>query len=53
MGLSFLSSSGDTWYNKGMAHVNMQENEDACYCFKMAQKRGNSKAESQVAKYCK
>ncbi|MBP5474107.1 MAG: tetratricopeptide repeat protein, partial [Bacteroidales bacterium] len=53
MALDLNPSNGDTWYNKGMAHVNLQETEDACYCFKMAQKRGNSKAESQLAKYCK
>ena len=53
MALDLNPSNGDTWYNKGMAHINLQENEDACYCFNMAQKRGNKNAASQVTKYCK
>ena len=41
------------YLNKGIAAINLGDKADACYCFEMAKKLGNSKANFYIEKYCK
>jgi tetratricopeptide (TPR) repeat protein len=53
MALDLDPNDSQSYVNKGIAALNTGNNDDACFCFNMAKKLGNTEGFNYAEKYCK
>jgi tetratricopeptide (TPR) repeat protein len=53
MSLDLDPRNAETYLNKGIVAIYLDNRDDACFCFQTANKLGNNKAISFIEKYCK